>query len=145
MLHPNSITPTSERPPTPSPNPLSPPSPLSTLPPTLEQSSKAAPTPAPLTSVRETSDVHPRCSTHTPIPNPHYLGGVEELAQQGHRLGYTELLAAALAGRDPVMYTEAMCSVDAEEWHKVCKYEMAALAQEWDVGFGGHSTWSQTR
>ena len=79
--------------------------------------------------------MHPRRSSHTPVPNPHYLGGVEELVWWGHRLSYAELLAAALAGRVPVTYVEAMHSVDKEEWQKVCEYEVATLAKNgmWDL------------
>jgi hypothetical protein len=71
----------------------------------------------------------PRHSGRTPVPNPCYLGGAEEPVWRGQRLGCAELLAAALVGRDPATYAEAMHSVEVEDWKKACEYEMAALAK----------------
>jgi len=70
--------------------------------------------------------VAPRRSAHVPVPNPRYFN-TDNVAQRGRRLGNAELLAAAYVGRDPVSYTEAMGSTNADSWEEACKYEIAAL------------------
>jgi hypothetical protein len=78
----------------------------------------------------------PRRSSRTPVPNPCYCGP-DNAAQRGRgqRLGFAELLAAALVGRDPATYAEAMRSADAEAWKEACQYEIDAMARNeaWDL------------
>ena len=42
-------------------------------------------------------------------------------------LGHAELFATAYMGRDLVTYANALKSKDADEWQKVCQYEIDAL------------------
>ena len=144
---------------TPTPDRPTPPSPSSTLTPlpsTPEQLRATPPAPPPRTRATRVVDrppspladppdgyadrmqraqllremaTAPRRSGRTPVPNPRYLGGAEEPARRGRRLGYAELLAAALVGRDPATYAEAMRSAEVEDWQRACEYEMAALAK----------------
>ena len=58
--------------------------------------------------------------------NPRYFNA-NNVAQMGGRLGHAELLAAAYVGRDPVPYTEAMRSTNADSWKEACQYEIDAL------------------
>jgi hypothetical protein len=69
-----------------------------------------------------------RRTSRAPVPNPRY-SSADNVAQRGRRLGYAELLAAALVGRDPLSYAEAMRSADAEEWKVACQYEIDMLAK----------------
>ena len=80
------------------------------------------------------STSEPRRSGRTPVPNPRYFNE-DNAAQQGRRLGYAELLAAAFMGRDPAMYAEVMSSPEAEDWKEACQYEIDALAKNetWDL------------
>ena len=80
------------------------------------------------------STSEPRRSGRTPVPNPRYFNE-DNAAQQGRRLGYAELLAAAFMGRDPATYAEAMSSPEAEDWKEACQYEIDALAKNetWDL------------
>ena len=55
------------------------------------------------------------------MPNPRYFTD-DNIVQRGQRLGYAELLAAALVARDPVTYEEAMRSSAAAEWGDACQY-----------------------
>ena len=68
------------------------------------------------------------------MPNPRYFNE-DNAAQQGRRLSYAELLAAAFMGRDPAMYAEAMSSPEAEDWKEACQYEIDALTKNetWDL------------
>jgi len=70
--------------------------------------------------------VAPRWLVCVPVPNPQYFN-TDNVAQRGGRLHNAELLAAAYVGRDPVSYTEAMGSTNADSWKEACKYEIAAL------------------
>ena len=76
----------------------------------------------------------PRRSSCVPVPNPRYFGA-DNVAQRGRRLGYAELLAAALVGRDPVSFEEAMRSSEAGEWKEACQYEIDVLAKNgtWEL------------
>jgi hypothetical protein len=78
----------------------------------------------------------PRRLSRTPVPNPRYCGP-DNAAQHGRsrRLGFAELLAAALVGRDPATYAEAMHSADADAWMEACQYEIDTLAKNeaWDL------------
>ena len=69
-----------------------------------------------------------------PVPNLQYFNA-DNMAQHGCQLGFAELMAAALVGRDPAMYAEVMCSVEAGNWHEACQYEMDALAKNktWEL------------
>ena len=120
LLRPPSEQP-SLRPQTPRPRTPSPPSTLTSLPPTPEQP-------------RGSPSAPPRRSTRVSVPNPRYCGGGDEVPRRGRRLGHAELLAAAHVGQEPVTYAEAMRSDEADEWHRACEYEMAALAK--------NETWS---
>jgi hypothetical protein len=149
-----SNTPT-ERPTTPPP----PPSPLTSLPTTPERASATPSSSLPRRSagrienrpplppaegsadhmqhadlLRE-MDKAPCRSSRAPVPNPRYSGPNNAALRRGRRLGYAELLAAALVGRDPVTFAEAMKSGEAGEWTTACQYEMDALARNdmWDL------------
>jgi hypothetical protein len=63
------------------------------------------------------------------VPTPRYYNADNVAQQCGHRLGYAELLAATLVGRDPVTFEEAMRSSEAGEWMEVCQYEIDTLAK----------------
>jgi len=75
-----------------------------------------------------------RRSRHVPVPNHRYLNGDPGTSRTKH-LGHAALFAAASVGREPVSYAEALRSADADEWAKVCQYEMDALAKNntWDL------------
>ena len=127
ILRPTSEQPESERPHT--PRPATPPSPQSTLTPlpsTPERQSIAPDIPPPAA---------PRRTLRAPKPNPRYFNADNVAPQWGRRLGYAELLAAALVGRDPATFEEAMHSNEAGEWMEACQYEIDALAKNgtWEL------------
>ena len=127
ILRPTSEQPESERPHT--PRPATPPSPQSTLTPlpsTPERQSIAPDIPPPAA---------PRRTLRAPKPNPRYFNVDNVAPQRGRRLGYAELLAAALVGRDPATFEEAMRSNEAGEWMEACQYEIDALAKNgtWEL------------
>ena len=64
--------------------------------------------------LREMGGVTRTRAGRAPVPNLRYFNS-DNAAQRGRRLGYAELLAAALVGRDPATYAEAMCSAEVEE------------------------------
>ena len=127
ILRPTSEQPESERPHT--PRPATPPSPQSTLTPlpsTPERQSIAPDIPPPAA---------PRRTLRAPKPNPRYFNADNVALQRGCRLGYAELLATALVGRDPATFEEAMHSNEAGEWMEACQYEIDALAKNgtWEL------------
>ena len=77
--------------------------------------------------LREMAGV-PRRTARAPVPNSRYFSE-DNAAQRGKRVNLLELLAAALVGREPATYQEAMRSSAAAEWTEACEYEMAALAR----------------
>ena len=74
-------------------------------------------------------------STRDRVPNPHYASNDNAVDSCGRWVRHAELLAAAHMGRDPVSYSEAMRSADADQWREVCQYEMDALAKNgtWEL------------
>ena len=61
------------------------------------------------------------------IPNQRYINEDNAKVPGTQHLGHVEPFAVAYVGRDPVTYAEALKSKDADEWQKVCQYEIDAL------------------
>ena len=80
-------------------------------------------------------DAVPRWSTRDHVPNPRYASNDNAVDSCSHWVRHAELLAAAHVGRDPVSYSEAMRSADADQWREACQYEMDVLAKNgtWEL------------
>ena len=68
-----------------------------------------------------------RQSVQIPVPNWRYINEDNAKVSGTWWLRHAELFAAAYVGRDPVTYTKALKSKDADEWQKACQYEIDAL------------------
>ena len=62
-----------------------------------------------------------------PVPNWRYINEDNAEVSGTWWLGHVELFATAYMGRDPVTYAKALKSKDADEWQKVCQYEIDTL------------------
>ena len=80
-------------------------------------------------------DAVPRQSTCDRVPNPRYASNDNAVDSRGRWVRHAALLAVAHVGRDPVSYSEAMGSADADQWREACQYEMNALAKNgtWEL------------
>ena len=158
MLDPNDTRNEPDSPTERSETPTVPPSPLTPVPSTPERASVTPSSPPPRRSATRIEnrpplrpsegfaermqradllremDSAPRRTARVPVPNPRYSSS-DNAARRGRRLGHAELLAAALVGRDPASFSEAMRSAEADEWRKACQYEIDALAKNgtWDL------------